>query len=609
MSTKTTFKRIALVAVAALGLGVLSVAPSSATTRLDNVILTGVTTSVTAGETASARVNLTYVTNSTTADTMTVTASVASRPSTASTSPNSIFAVVDSTTGTIQTLSVEQAAPTATIRPNGAVGPQVMNYTLNILTTAATTAGDYRYVVYTTSGTGGEVAVPQYITITVAALNRTATGASTSTLAPGVVTTNTENIDSSVVASRSITTASGAAADQAANILVRQKNATSTAGESFTAVVSGPAWVTSSAAVNGASRPTSGTAITVRAGDYVQVWSNGTAGKATITLTTISGLLLGTETVSFFGPVTKIAQVQAIPLSIGRAGGFSTTGAFDIAATDALGTAVTGLTVQGISSDSNVISSVTVTADATSPGDYLVDYTTSASAKSGDKATITFRVQDPAVTTSVAYLTTTANVTIGGSVNKITVTTDKTSYAPGEQMIVTVTAVDASGNPVADGRPVPTLSSNKTVTGLSTSFPATFTGGKADSIARSAVTGLATTTYRVFAPASSGEFSIYADYTDAASASQRVTATATVADASIDAATDAANEATDAANAATDAALAAADAADAATAAAQDASDAVAALSASVSKLISSLRAQITSLTNLVIKIQKKVRA
>jgi len=30
MSTKTTFKRIALVAVAALGLGVLSVAPSSA---------------------------------------------------------------------------------------------------------------------------------------------------------------------------------------------------------------------------------------------------------------------------------------------------------------------------------------------------------------------------------------------------------------------------------------------------------------------------------------------------------------------------------------------------------------------------------------------------
>jgi hypothetical protein len=75
------------------------------------------------------------------------------------------------------------------------------------------------------------------------------------------------------------------------------------------------------------------------------------------------------------------------------------------------------------------------------------------------------------------------------------------------------------------------------------------------------------------------------------------------------AATDAAAEATDAANAATDAANAAAEAADAATAAAQDAADAVAALSTQVAELVSTLRKQITSLTNLVIKIQKKVRA
>jgi len=75
------------------------------------------------------------------------------------------------------------------------------------------------------------------------------------------------------------------------------------------------------------------------------------------------------------------------------------------------------------------------------------------------------------------------------------------------------------------------------------------------------------------------------------------------------AAVDAAAEATDAANAATDAANAAAEAADAATAAAQDAADAVAALSAQVAALISGLKAQLTALTNLVIKIQKKVKA
>jgi hypothetical protein len=75
------------------------------------------------------------------------------------------------------------------------------------------------------------------------------------------------------------------------------------------------------------------------------------------------------------------------------------------------------------------------------------------------------------------------------------------------------------------------------------------------------------------------------------------------------AAADAAAEATDAANAATDAANAAAEAADAATAAAQDSADAVAALSTQVSEMISALKKQITALTNLVIKIQKKVKA
>jgi len=86
-------------------------------------------------------------------------------------------------------------------------------------------------------------------------------------------------------------------------------------------------------------------------------------------------------------------------------------------------------------------------------------------------------------------------------------------------------------------------------------------------------------------------------------------ADATGVDTSASAATDAAAEATDAANAATDAANAAAEAADAATAAAQDAADAVAALSAQVSTMMASLKAQLTALTNLVIKIQKKVKA
>ena len=88
-----------------------------------------------------------------------------------------------------------------------------------------------------------------------------------------------------------------------------------------------------------------------------------------------------------------------------------------------------------------------------------------------------------------------------------------------------------------------------------------------------------------------------------------ITGAPSATEATSQAAADAAAEATDAANAATDAANAAAEAADAATAAAQDAADAVAALSAQVASLISGLKAQLTALTNLVIKIQKKVKA
>jgi len=88
-----------------------------------------------------------------------------------------------------------------------------------------------------------------------------------------------------------------------------------------------------------------------------------------------------------------------------------------------------------------------------------------------------------------------------------------------------------------------------------------------------------------------------------------VSASVDVTDTTASDSVDAANEATDAANAATDAANAAAEAADAATAAAQDAQAAVADLAAQVATLIAGIKAQITALTNLVIKIQKKVKA
>jgi hypothetical protein len=222
---------------------------------------------------------------------------------------------------------------------------------------------------------------------------------------------------------------------------------------------------------------------------------------------------------------------------------------------------------------------------------------------SGDTATLTFRIADPLGTAGIDYLTTTVVVTVGGSRYKETVAFDKASYGMGEAMVITRTAVDKSGNKVADGSSAPAVVFNKAVGGTAPAAGFYVGGTLATSSSKPAV----------FAPTASGVFEARITGYNSATATSAIIATATVGDdaatVSSQAAADAAAEATDAANAATDAANAAAEAADAATAAAQDAADAVAALSAQVATLISGLKAQLTALTNLVIKIQKKVKA
>jgi hypothetical protein len=128
-----------------------------------------------------------------------------------------------------------------------------------------------------------------------------------------------------------------------------------------------------------------------------------------------------------------------------------------------------------------------------------------------------------------------------------------------------------------------------------------------DDIAVAGYVGTSAVTASVAGTATTAETGVGASLAPAGIHSATATVDAAVSEAAT--AADAAAEATDAANAATDAANAAAEAADAATAAAQDAADAVAALSAQVATLISGLKSQLTALTNLVIKIQKKVKA
>jgi hypothetical protein len=225
-------------------------------------------------------------------------------------------------------------------------------------------------------------------------------------------------------------------------------------------------------------------------------------------------------------------------------------------------------------------------------------YNTATESTSGQSSTLTFSV----ALAGGLSVSATQVITIGGAAATETLSFDKDTYAPGEAMVITRTAKDSAGNPVYDRAVAAEVIFNKAV------------GGSLAASVYIKGTAYSTQATRpsVFAPAVAGAFE--ARMTGkVAGATAAIVAKATVSDdaatAASTAAQDAAAEATDAANAATDAANAAAEAADAATAAAQDAADAVAALSTSVTAMVDALRKQITSLTNLVIKIQKKVRA
>jgi hypothetical protein len=326
---------------------------------------------------------------------------------------------------------------------------------------------------------------------------------------------------------------------------------------------------------------------------YVYVWATGTPGVASVTIK-MGDVTFPAKTFNIY----EAAKTYTAAVGTGFTGTSFPVGdsaaAINVTAKDPSGLLVPGATVYAFSSDATI---ATVSASAVGTTSAVSAFTLTG-VKAGS-TTITF---GNASTLAASTVTTTQAVTVTGSTaTTVTLTLDKAEYAPGEKMTLTITAKDADGKPVADGsRAVIASPTSNVAVGGTLSATTTLLGGVA--------------TQTLYAPATSGSFTISATEGAATASTTKATlsVTATVTNASLDAAeaaTDAAAEATDAANAATDAANAAAEAADAATAAAQDAADAVAALSTSVAAMIDALKKQITALTNLVIKIQKKVKA
>jgi trimeric autotransporter adhesin len=646
MSTKTTFKRVALVAVAALGLGVLSVAPSSATVSgLTTAVVNGTSAANASDSTTAATITVTGFVNSAN-DTITVqfiedgarptavsgftpgvpriniidtatTTSLAKPYNSdgASTSPWDGFDLADSKA--INTEAFEVFSATANRSIGAKFGVQLesasallygtYNYTLVVTSYSHAAGTDTQTITTTTVPFAIVVDRPSDSSKTPSALTSFATLSATTT-ADGAGSKTTSD------AAQSIVSTAGTAAGY---IFVANRNAaggSATAEDSLTAVVTGAGVI---CVEGGATCGKSLSKIKVT-GDYqFELKADGTAGASSVAIT--SGVLGTTYTknLSYYAKDAKTFTASAFTprLVVG-----ANDSAVVVTAVDANGTNWTGTAYiyPVAAADALVAGSVTTAVACVASTDktrqfcpLTVKTPGTASFKIGNSATVS------AVTVSSDAVSVTATAATAATVR---LAFDKATYAPGEKAVVTVTPVDASGNKIAAVSSAALLASTSTSI---TSNTAVTIGGSTSAIVLADGTALSTAAYDgtdktngsfsivVYMPQASGTVTITAKGGSALPLAGQVavTASADVVNASVDAATDAANEATDAANAATDAALAAADAADAATAAAQDASDAVAALSASVSKLISSLRAQITSLTNLVIKIQKKVRA
>ena len=642
MSTKTTFKRIALVAVAALGLGVLSVAPSSATVSgLAIAVTNGTSTVGGAGNSDSSTagtVNVTALFDAAT-DSATVQMVLKSKPSTGADIGRLYYletstalgngSVIESVTAGANGVKFTPVAVSSASLQNTGLAAGANMYRIRtgvagyvggkfIFQLDSTTAGDrvvgtYTYTLiaksYSSDANGvSTLSATATSDISIVIADSAANVALLGSTVDGGRSTSWMNSGSTftTASDSAVAVVSTASATDVAIIRTSTFNSDGNATpESVTATVTG-AGVICSGTICGKSLKMLGTAgvtdLTVRA--------DGTAGTSSIVIATTSKTFPA-KTLTFYAKAAKTLTASVNKPVIGTAGD---TDVIRVAAVDADGNnwGGTAYIYAATAADALLAGSATPVA-CTYSSTYAANLCPVTGIATG---TANFKVIDAA--TVAAATATSASVAVRVSTGVATtakIAFDKATYAPGEKAQILVTAVDAAGLALASQ----TITNIFTSTGITSS--SAFSSGSASLTSADAVISGNTSSssgtvagyqvYVVYMPLASGVVTISATGSTGLALAGRValSASAEVVNSSVDAATDAANEATDAANAATDAALAAADAADAATAAAQDASDAVAALSATVAKLVASLKAQITSLTNLVIKIQKKVKA
>jgi hypothetical protein len=602
MSTTINFKRIALVAVAALGMGVLSSVPSQA--AFSGTAGSQLTLAVTAGtgslegaksdSTTAGVVSITGLSLAN-SDSYSVTSSKKSWPAltTGALTPNLLFMFKDTATSTGASfavldsaslgLSVSAAANTTTdsrttvyaVAPAG--NPTYVNSSFFAYQESSTgtdrIAGTYVYTIIATPmpGAGASAGTPQTIdlTITIAALTSSSlvANSSFSTVYMGTTTATTDEAISALATS----------SDTAKAVLtVKLRNASgvtdgTAARESVT--------ITTTIGQVGTST-NRGRSVVLKYDDSsvdYNIYADGTAGTGTITISTPS-VTFPTKSITFYAaaPTTLVASVATPNLRVG---------------TNSDAVRVTAKDVNGNLWGGALYAYASTAADALIAGSNATPVLCTWDADDGRHecgiaGTLAGTAKIKTINAStVAAATLTSNevsvVVNSNAVASFKLSFDKASYAPSERARIYVTPVDSAGKEVA----LSTTTNLFATGGISTASSLTFGPAgttQADSLTVVSITTAANASsttgakagsavYTVFMPASGGTVTITATGgTSLPLAAQvAVTASATVTDSGA-------------------AALAA-----------------VTALATTVA----SLKTLITTLTNLVLKIQKKVKA
>lgn len=382
-------------------------------------------------------------------------------------------------------------------------------------------------------------------TVTVKQADITPSAATTTSILNSGETT-TATSDATVYASKTVSS------DAAAVIVVTQKNAAGgTASESLTATISGAGMI--GHGTNATTISALGRSLIIPSGNYIGVFADGTAGIGTVTIATSAGVVLATEKVTFYGDVASIVltPIKSV-LAVG-----SNASTVKAVAYDASGVTVGAGTLYAYSSDVTVVSD---SATALAITDGSATFTISG-VKTG---TANLTVKSGTVVSNAVP------VRVEGTAATVKISFDKTTYAPGEAATINVQVFDSAGLPM----------SGKTFSNLftSTGIVSTYSFGTGSDVLTSASVTTDTTTvkaFKVFMPMAAGVVTVSATGGSSLPTSGQlaVSASATVVDKSA------------------------------------QALEAVNLLAAQIAAFITKINAQITTLTDLVMKIQKKVKA